>query len=83
MDDIRKILGIKPYRESDFDFARGTSTALIGSAGGLLFLGLLISSVDMVYSGICLTIMGALAVGNTILIRRVLERGNRGRNNTP
>ena len=83
MDDIRKILGIKPYQESDFDFFRGAATALIGCAGGLLFLGLLISSVDMVYSGICLTIMGALAVGNTILIRRVLERGNNGRNTAP
>ncbi|MDD4455741.1 MAG: hypothetical protein PHI67_10595 [Candidatus Methanomethylophilaceae archaeon] len=74
MDDIRKILGIKPYQESDFDFFRGTSTGLMGAAGGLLFLGVMIRSEDMVISGVCLTIMGIMSVVNTILIRKSLNR---------
>ncbi|MFA5409149.1 MAG: hypothetical protein WC083_07990 [Candidatus Methanomethylophilaceae archaeon] len=73
MDDIRKILGIKPYQESDFDFFRGASTALIGCAAGLLFLGVMVRSDDMIVSGVCLTLMGILSVGNALLIRRRLR----------
>jgi hypothetical protein len=74
MDDIRKILGIKPYQESDFDFFRGAATALIGCAAGMLFLGMMVSSEDTITSGICLTLMGILSVGYALLIRWKLDR---------
>lgn len=77
MSEIKKLLGLEPYRESDFEFSRGMSTGLMGAAGGLLFLGVMIRSEDMIISGICLTITGIMSVVNSILIRRSLNRVRR------